>query len=350
VLLGIICLTVASARNCTTQELQTLPRHLLREKCASRTPVPSRVENDQCMYALSEPGCVFKLSNLGPGVSNVTGQTLGCTPLSIAFTWGSSISPANGVVYVMGGKSSSYRNLYTVNITTGLVLYHPTVGYIYDTAYFLAADQRPNGRLYGAWNLQTGYRLAEIDPKAGQVKQFFMDPTWSPIPGQNCMPMCGWSTDCGYFSLPDTSYVTAWYCSAAGNVLVRVNVDTLKVSLVKFNAEYDYFKVNTQTGIAYISNTAYSIARINEPSGDLSTVITIPNQDVVLFDLTETSTGICFARARDTRFGRAHPQDEDFVCFNEGTAAGEESSQLYSVPFMNQFDMPYATQAVMGAC
>jgi len=346
---GIIWVAVAHAHNCTSKELQTLPRDSLRLKCGAPRTVTSTVSSNQCMYAFSQSGCLFRLSNFIPGVANVSGQSLGCTPLSHAFTWASSISPANGVAYVMGGSSSSYRNLYTVNITTGLVIYQPTVGYIYDTAYFIAADQRPNGRLYGAWNLEAGYRLAEIDPRSGQVKQYFMDPTWTPAPGLKCNPSCGLSTDCGYFSLPDNSYVTSWSCSQT-NVVVRVNVDTLKVSLVKWSGSYDYFIVNSVTGFAYAATTAYSVSRINEPSGTLTTVITIPNQNVVLFDLTVTSTGVCFPRAQDTKFGRAHPQDEDFVCFDDSLEEGQESTQLYSVPFMDQFDMPYATQAVMGSC
>jgi len=345
---GLIWIAVARAHNCT-KELHTLSRDELRLKCTSPPPATPAVPNDQCMYALSQSGCVFRLSNLAPGVANVSGQMLGCSPLSHAFTWASSISPASGLAYAMGGHSSDYRNLFTVNITTGLVVYQPTVGYIYDTAYFIAADQRPNGRLYGAWNLQAGYRLAEIDTKSGQVKQFFMDPTWGPAPGLSCSPSCGLSTNCGYFSLPDNSFVTSWSCSTT-NVLVRVNVDTVKVSLVKWSGSYDYFIVNPTTGFAYVATTAYSVSRINEPSGTLTTVITIPNQNVVLSDLVVTSTGVCFPRAQDTKFGRAHPQDEDFVCFHEGSAEGQESTQVYSVPFMDQFDMPYLTQAVMGAC
>jgi len=119
---------------------------------------------------------------------------------------------------------------------------------------------------------------------------------------------------------------------------------------VRWTSPYNYFIVNAATGIAYASTSAYTVSRINEPSGTLTPVVIIPNQNVVLLDLTITPTGVCYTRMRDTNFGRAHPQDEDFVCFHEGTAAGQESTQLYSVPFMNQYEMPYATQSVMGPC
>lgn len=56
-------------------------------------------------------------------------QKLGCLPINSSWTWSSTLDPVEGVAYAMGGKSTSYRTLYTIDIVSGKVIDQPTTGY-----------------------------------------------------------------------------------------------------------------------------------------------------------------------------------------------------------------------------
>jgi hypothetical protein len=185
---GLCLLAACSATSVSGSPEELFSRHadqVLRSAAAARAAettadVPPRTT---CFEFIDGTNAIVRAEITSGGADGFKRTAMGSLPLPHSFTWAASLEPTEGVAYAMGGKGTVSRTLYTLNASTGRVLFSPTVGYVYDTAYYLAADLRGNGRLYGCWNLersQGGSRPAEIDRVKGTVQRYLAPMNWTP--------------------------------------------------------------------------------------------------------------------------------------------------------------------------
>jgi hypothetical protein len=250
------------------------------------------------------------------------------------------------------------------------VLHAPAVGYVYDTAYNLAADLRGNGRLYGGWNVpfsSSGYRPAELDRARGTVTRFLAPGNFTPGGDSGCSQNVQFSTNAGYFSLKDRAYVTLWSCSKAVYV-VAADVDAggprtaprfWKI-VDKAETPSPYitdFGVHPATGRVFVlRNTGQKVREVfdvtSEPIEKTKPVLTVSapsaEWDYAMVQLFFLDDQVCAFRSKDAR--RAHPQPDDLTCATlpEYPYGGAD----YGVPGMSDSDvyLPYVNHAIPVAC
>jgi len=313
--------------------------------------VSSKCDLD-CVHAIFGDNCIYQFSyGLKPNIKRIA-----CLPLTSSFTWASSIDPFGNIAYAMGGKSSNYRNLFTVNLTTGQIIYEPIVGYVYNTTYHLAADLRGNGRLYGLWNEPSSYyRPAEISPITGNPIRFLLPDNWNPPNDDGCFPTVGFSTNHGFFDLNGNNYVSIWTCTRYSYV-VRINVDNLMTSYNAFQRmSLNDFGVHPSSGRAYglqmVGKMAYIYELTSIPRVISTIVVPSASWDLVLYQLVFLKDAVCAYEPQDSR--RAHPQDPDLMCTMIGDGGDYTGSSLFTIPGLGVINtdlLPYIRHSIPSKC